>query len=321
MKNYKTYTEELNEGLAFNKYGKLQNKVVTELKLDLYFMTTFGMAITALYPLFDSLVRTGEITTSVSSTNVVLLTLCALSILFKESQSDINKMIVVIKEKNLSEILDKIINTIKNVSKLFNVISDKVGKTITGLVDMFSYTALFIPFLLGLLDVIKLYELDFSEFDQIMTDPKGASISASIGLLTISMKHIINFLMKKITRTSKNKKTPLSGNEFVQKNENFTVDKIYESYFSQKTITSCSSCIHSKLNRDGNNPYSEETIFVCLIDNTEHKRNYTCKKWQLNKNIVGKIDYCPTCGGDTYSKDWFCSVCWCDRDDSELFDI
>jgi len=229
MQKLKSY-QELNEGLFFNKFNKVYQKIKSELGLDLYFSATFGMAITALFPFFDKLVKTSEFTNTLSSNDVVLLTVCALAVILKESKSDIDKLKSMVQEKEVGGYLGLFTKAINNLGKLFSTITTNIGKGVQGVIDMFSYTALFVPFLVGFLDVINLYKIDFDNFDEVMTNPKGAVISTSIGALTISLKHIINMILKKIKRSNKNKKTPQSDDHSVaQKFE--SVEKIFENYF------------------------------------------------------------------------------------------
>lgn len=100
---------------------------------------------------------------------------------------------------------------------------------------------------------------------------------------------------------------------------------------------SCSSCKHAKrkpefavydkngkyLYTNSNNRSSENTIFICNLYHKEKEvyRKDVCAHWKLATFFSAeRIEYCPECNGETYSKDWYCSRCWCDRDDSELFD-
>jgi len=100
--------------------------------------------------------------------------------------------------------------------------------------------------------------------------------------------------------------------------------------------TSCSSCVKATLksrfytfdkksNVTGENlnpNYGKYTVFICGINKKEVLRSDTCGNYKLNESKFkgNKIEYCPECDSDTYSKDWYCSVCWCDRVDSELFE-
>jgi len=101
---------------------------------------------------------------------------------------------------------------------------------------------------------------------------------------------------------------------------------------------SCSSCKYATLkppfyvyNEKGeviyenkNDRSSENTIFVCNLYPKERDvhRKHSCSHYKFDPqkvNTFNSIDYCSECDADTYSKERFCSRCWCDRDDSELF--
>ena len=228
MKNMKTYNE-LNESFLFNRFDNIYKKVTKDLGINLYFSATFGTAISSFFTFFSAIVKTGEVKINLSDTDIVLLVICSLAILLKENKQNIEKLKNEISERNLSDLIEKFVNTLQNIFKLFKSISETMGKVVNNMVDMFAYSSLFVPFLIGLLDVINLYNLGFNDFNNIMTNPKGTIISASIGVLTLTMKHVINILMKKIARKSKSKTTPLQSNDVVQQFEN--VEKIYENYF------------------------------------------------------------------------------------------
>jgi hypothetical protein len=230
MKNFKTYNDELNEAFLFSKFDILQKKVTSDLGINLYLSATFGTAITALFPFFSTIVKTGDAKNTLSDIDIVLIVFCALALLLKENKHNIDKLKNAISERGLTGFVQKITTTLQNIFKLFKTISETMGKTINTMVDMFAYTALFVPFLIGLIDVVNLYNLGFDDFNNVMIDPKGAAISTSIGVLTITMKHIINILIKKINRKGKSKTTPSQSNDVVQQFE--SVEKIYENYFS-----------------------------------------------------------------------------------------
>jgi len=226
MRTLKTYNQ-LSEGLFFNKWYKTQRLVTKDLGINLYCVATFGTSIAALYPFFESIVKNTEMY-KLSDQDIVLLSICAVSILFKESKDNINKMMTLIKEKGLTELLDKFISTLKNFTKLFETIATTFGKTIKGMMDMIAYTTLLVPLSVAIIDVINLYKLDFNTFDKIMTNPVGALVSTGIGVLTISLKQIISVIVKKINRLLKSKKTPEIPS-VVQSFE--SVNKLYENYF------------------------------------------------------------------------------------------
>jgi len=230
MKRLKSY-KELNEGLFFNKYSKLQTKVLGDLKLNLYFVSTFGTSVAALYPFFESIVKNTEMS-SISNTDIVLLTICGLSMLLKENKESIDKMKNIIKEKNLTNLLEYFMDTLKNISNLFISIAKQFGKAIDGLVGMFAYSALLVPFTIALIDIINSYNIGFSSLDSILSNPKGAAISTGIGIISLSLKHITHMIIKKINRLVKSKPTPSFNNSVVQSFENINVDRICENYFN-----------------------------------------------------------------------------------------
>ena len=229
MENLKTYSE-LNESLFANRYINLQTKVLKDIGINLYFIGTFGTSITALYPFFSKLVESSQFENTISEREIVLLGICTLTILLKDSKSNIDKLVSLVEEKGLKDVLKYFISSLENLNKLFKSLSKSFGVAINGLVDMFSYTALFVPFLIGLLDTINLYQLGFTSFDQILTNPKGAAISTGVGVISISLKHIINMVIKRIKRKQKSKKTPKFNSDVVQKFE--SVELIVENYFN-----------------------------------------------------------------------------------------
>jgi len=219
-----------NESLFFNKWNTLQKKVLSDIGINLYFVSTFGLSVAAFYPFFDNIIKNSNIKNTFTSTDIILLTLCALSILFKENKSNIDKLRTIISEKGLKEYLPIFISTITNIEKLFKNISINFNKAINGLSDMFSYTAILVPFTIGLLKFIELYNVGLENFNDILINPVGISISLGIGVVTLSMKHLINMLLKHINRGEKKFVPKKYNNEFSQSFE--SVDMIYENYFN-----------------------------------------------------------------------------------------
>jgi len=86
-----------------------------------------------------------------------------------------------------------------------------------------------------------------------------------------------------------------------------------------KIKTSCSTCKFReglpKWERNNGNKYK------CSIERLSgHLTSHNgCEGWQLAKDIENELEYCQECNADTYPIEWFCSICGCDRLDSELF--
>lgn len=217
--------EGLNEGLNISKYQNISKKIIKDLKVNLYFISTFGTSVSALYPLITSIVKNTEIM-PLTTTDIVFLTICALAITFKESKSEIDKLMVIVNEKGLQKPLEKIQYFLKNFTTLFSAIAKSTGKIINGMVDMFAYTALLVPTIMGVVDLINTWKINFESFDQIMVNPMGFAISTGVGIITITVKHLIGVLVKKIKRLTTKKEAQLKNPVFT--GESLNVDKIME---------------------------------------------------------------------------------------------
>lgn len=223
---YLEYSEQfINEGLEIGKYQNISKKIVKDLKANLYFITTFGTAVPALYPLITSVVRNSEII-PLTTTDIVFLTICVLSMIFKESQSEIDKLMIIVNEKGLQKPLEKIQYFLQNFTKLFSAIAKSTGKVINDMVDIFAYTALLVPTIMGLVDLINTWKINFESFEQIMVNPTGFAISTGIGIITITVKHLIGVLVKKIKRLTAKKDVQFKNPVFT--GESLNVDKIME---------------------------------------------------------------------------------------------
>jgi len=190
------------EKININKYNKSYNKILKELNINFYFITTFGTSIVAYFPIFEELVKNSNLNIKLSQSDIILLSICALAVLFNENKQNITKLKSLIEEKGYLELLQKFIDFITNINLLFKMIAKNTGKSLITLIDMFSYTALYVPFLLGLFDLIELYNVGLDTFTQ-TTTTSGLLISTGIGVLTISIKHFLKMLIKKINRLSK----------------------------------------------------------------------------------------------------------------------
>lgn len=223
---YLEYSDQfINEGLEINRYQKISKKIIKDLKVNLYFISTFGTAIPALCPLITSIVKNTEIM-PLTTTDIVFLTICALATAFKESKSEIDKLMLIVNEKGLQKPLEKIQYFLKNFTTLFSAIAKSTGKIINGMVDMFAYTALLVPTIMGLVNLINTWKINFDSFDQIMVNPTGYAISTGIGIITITVKHLIDVLVKKIKRLTTKKEAQLKNPVFT--GESLNVDKIME---------------------------------------------------------------------------------------------
>ena len=204
LKNSDEFNFVLNEKLNISKYRNIFQKTVKELKLNFYFITTFGTTIPVFYPIFDKLVKTQELDLNITQSDIVLLTVCAVAVLFDENRKEIQKIKSILAEKGMGELVNKAITFIKSINNIFVAIAKNTGKVFNTIAEMFAYTVLYVPFLIALLNMVNLYDLGFDNFTA-DTTALGFSISMGIGVVTITLKHFLNMLVKKITRLTKKK--------------------------------------------------------------------------------------------------------------------
>ncbi len=142
--------EELELVLEFFDYGKYQRaakKLIKELGVNLYYVGTFGVSIAALYPVIHNLIETGKFNIPATVENVVLMTICAITVLVHENKEKAKKLFSFAKEKGITdEDLDKVINQIKTIKGIFTEIAQNFGKVVTTFTDMLAYTGLLVPF-------------------------------------------------------------------------------------------------------------------------------------------------------------------------------
>jgi hypothetical protein len=204
---YMTMTEDLINSIndskqQVNKDDNILSKVVSDLKLNFSLIGTFGAAIASLYPVVDSLMRNMKISSiEITSERIVLLTLAACSILYLEEKKSIKNEDIMRKDcKSMLEelkmagigngIVKKLIDGLKSIKNIFNIITKHLGAVVTQFIDMFAYTALLIPIMNGVLTVIGKYNLNL---DSLITN----FIGLAMGIGTLLTKHgMIDILNK-----------------------------------------------------------------------------------------------------------------------------
>ena len=147
------------------------------------------------------------------------MAICAFAIVFKENKSSIDKAMLVIREKSLGDYVKSFVDAIMDVKDLFSKISSQFSKVVSEIVGMFAYTALLIPAMAAINFAIKSYGLDFKQFHDLLNNPEGIAISTSIGVITITLRQIMNTVTRKMNKKLKGKELPSQDNEFVQKEE------------------------------------------------------------------------------------------------------
>lgn len=180
-------------------YKRIQNKVISDLKLDSRLILTFGSGIGALYPVVLQILENMSLSgVEITKQTVVLLTIAAITIIYleetktKELGVDIEDEILTKDSKSMLEelrmrgigdgIVKKIIKALSSIKNIFSTIGKYIGAAVGGIIDMFSYTAILIPVMNAVLYLIGKYEMGA---DEIISN----FFTLSVGVATKIAKH------------------------------------------------------------------------------------------------------------------------------------
>jgi hypothetical protein len=186
-------------------YKKVQNKIVSDLKLNTQFILTFGIGIGTFYPIVDKLMRNMNIDSiELTPDKVVLLTLAALTIIYieeKKFKSDKEEEVLTKDSKSMLEelkmmgigngIVKKLIKALQSIKGIFSIISKHLGAVVGGFIDMFAYTGMLIPIMNGILYIVGKYDLNIDTLIQNF-------IGLAMGVGTIIAKHGITEIVNKL---------------------------------------------------------------------------------------------------------------------------
>ena len=195
-------------------YKKIEKKVVSDLKLDMSLVLTFGSGIGALYPIVNQMMQNMSISSiDVSKTSAVLLTIASITIIYLEEKKTKNTQqeeILIRDSKSLLEelrmkgigdgIVKKVIKAINGVKNIFSTIAKHLGAAVGGVIDMFAYTSILIPIMNGILFII-------GKYDMCIDDVISNFFALSTGVATRIAKHglveLLDRLRKLISPKSK----------------------------------------------------------------------------------------------------------------------
>ena len=179
-------------------------KFKNDLKLHGGLIGTFGAGIGAFIPVVQSMMGNMNISTEVTLEISVLLTICSLTIIYLEEKKfknyeeealltkDSKSMLEELKMRGIGNGLVKlVIKSFESVTNIFSVIGKHLGALVGGVIDMFTYTALMIPVMNGILYLIGKYELTPETVIQNL-------IGLAAGIGTLVAKHGINYIINRI---------------------------------------------------------------------------------------------------------------------------
>lgn len=172
--NYKNVIKNIEKDLNFNITG----------------LFTYGASISAFLPIVEHLINNKSLAPLTEQT-IILLIIAAFSVVFQNSSQEISKIYDYIKKHNLIKTLNKIVDVLKSIKTIYQLLKEKIGKTVNFLTDMVAYTAIFTPLLLLFSKMISNGEIT-SDF-LIKT-----AISIGTGVLTTVVKNFIKEVYFKI---------------------------------------------------------------------------------------------------------------------------
>ena len=212
-------------------YKRIQNKTIKDLRLNTKLIATFGTGMTSFYPIVDSLIRNMNVDSiEVDANKVVLLTICAFTIIYLEEKKykdgkeediltkDSKSMLEELRMMGIGEgIVKNIMKAFQGIKNIFQIISKHLISVVGSFIDMFSYTSILIPVLNGISYIVGKYDMNLQTF-------LANFLGLSIGISTIITKHgiveLIHKLKGKLHISNKDEK------EIIDELETNTIQKV-----------------------------------------------------------------------------------------------
>lgn len=199
------------------KYKEILKNTFKDLKLNLSFIGTFATGIAIMSPIVKELISNSRINIELTPQNVILLTVTAFSIIYLEERKnkniksglnineeafkkDVKSLLEELKLRGMGNGIVKLtVSCFKSILNITNIIFKNIGNVISGFLDIFAYTALFIPIINSIMSLVGKYDLD------LVTLPKNF-LSLGVGITTLLAKNGIKFLIDILSDKLKIKK-------------------------------------------------------------------------------------------------------------------
>jgi hypothetical protein len=188
-----------------SSYNKVAKKVISDLKLNLSLVATFGAGIGALYPVVQGIMTNMNLDSfNLTQESIVLLTLAAVTITYLEEKKfksteeeailtkDSKSMLEELKMRGFGNgIVKKLMKSLESIKNIFSIIGKHLGAVIGSIIDMFAYTSLLIPIMNGVMFIINKYDLNLETLPQNF-------LGLAVGVGTIITKHGIVEIINRI---------------------------------------------------------------------------------------------------------------------------
>lgn len=189
--------ESLLEGKKSNLYKTIHNKTISKLGLNLYFVGTFQMGVTILYPIVEALVKNSNIPEIITPEHIVLMTIFSIAQILSVANDDVKKIRKKLEEDKLLNVVNKVKKSILSIYKIFKFVSKSFGKIVDVFTDMLAYVALGAPIYMAVIEMISEEGLDLDTLPQkVMVLGSGAALFAFKSMI----ETIVFFVKSKINK-------------------------------------------------------------------------------------------------------------------------
>jgi len=208
-------------------YQKVAKKIISDLKLNVSLVVTFGAGIGALYPVVQGIMTNMNLDSfNLNTESIVLLTLSSVTITYLEEKKfksveeeailtkDSKSMLEELKMRGFGNgIVKKLIKSLESIKNIFSIIGKHLGAVIGSIIDMFAYTSLLIPIMNGVMFIINKYDLNLETLPQNF-------LGLAVGVGTIIAKHGIVEIINRIKN-----KFPINPKEVLDDIETPTIQR------------------------------------------------------------------------------------------------
>jgi len=188
--------ELLMEDKKFSIYRTVQDKIIKKLGLNLYFVGTFQMGVTVLYPVIEALVKNSNIP-AIGPEQIVLLTIFAIAQILHLATEDVQKIQSELEKNDLTSLVEKVKQSLLSLYKIFSFVSRSFGKIVDVFTDMLAYVGLGVPIYMAIIEIISKEGLNLDTLPQkVLIFGVGAGAFAFKSLIEV----IVNILKNKFKK-------------------------------------------------------------------------------------------------------------------------
>ena len=182
--------------MIFFKNKETKKKVenlIDQLGYEYKFVFVLAPTVKGFFPIIEQLLINGSTDIEITKESIVYLTIASLAQLLDKPASQVKELMAEVKKRKLEEYIPKVKKVIKIFKRTVNFFLRKSKMMIKNYLELFSYTALFVPFALTFSDIISSSGLSLNEFISAFSkDFSGKLVSTTFGIGAFTVKHFIN---------------------------------------------------------------------------------------------------------------------------------